>query len=421
MAAKLEELKTINVEHNELEHKSNESKDTQLKGIDDNEIKHDTLHSFHSTTSDNHSIKSISINNNKYNAVIDVDLLVQKQKTDEDNFKPTTIVKCAVEMTELKDENGKFIQKVLDSSPLPEHNQHAPSLYKQVTVMVATNKWLKLITNSFFWIRIFLFILSLFLAFLSASYCIAQLLEAKLDLITNCPEQRNREEIWRHSYKSSLKYENNHKLNEESQYGFTDESCWTTNKVEINTKALWYSNRYTFEWKKNINAQFLFFGLVALYCAFINVFIMITIIRDVIHIAQNIYHTKSKLYTNYEQDRLESNIPKSIKPQQKEQNVGDVSFFTKCMGHGLKLKTIYDTYLDGDTTGWIIMKFISEISEITLQSVTLLLYNGYHILDPSNSKNTYLAHKPEFIDLFACIITFNCFGSGILWICYLLK
>ncbi len=85
--------------------------------------------------------------------------------------------------------------------------------------------------DSILWIRVLLIVLSLFLFFLCSSYSIGQLLETKLDVYTTCPEPKTREEIWAHSYQKSLQ-NGEVVINEESQFGWHDESCWTTRKVE---------------------------------------------------------------------------------------------------------------------------------------------------------------------------------------------
>ena len=79
---------------------------------------------------------------------------------------------------------------------------------------------------------------------------------------------------------------------------------------------------------------------------------------------------------------------------------------------------VYSAYCAQDTTGWIISKFIAEISEILLQSNALLFYNGYDIFDPNRKNHIHQANKPHFIKLFAGIFAFNAFGSGILWFLY---
>ena len=93
----------------------------------------------------------------------------------------------------------------------------------------------------------------------------AQLVTVELDLITECKEIKSREDIWDHSYQASLKYGDGDKLNEETQFGLTNEACWSTNRIEINTHRLWYSNYYIAQWNNNINAQCIMFAFIALY------------------------------------------------------------------------------------------------------------------------------------------------------------
>ena len=71
---------------------------------------------------------------------------------------------------------------------------------------------------------------------LSVSFCLGQIIDTKLDIITECPEPRR-----------LRKYGDIHMMHmlaiiimdEESQFGITKESCWTTKKIEINTNELW--------------------------------------------------------------------------------------------------------------------------------------------------------------------------------------
>ncbi len=100
-------------------------------------------------------------------------------------------------------------------------------------------------------------LLSLLLLALSAAYCIGQLLKVELKLLTECKNPKTREEIWRHSYEVS----NNGELNYESQYGDTDEPCWTTRELQINTDKLWYSNQYTHKWISTPNYSFYLFAI----------------------------------------------------------------------------------------------------------------------------------------------------------------
>ena len=83
---------------------------------------------------------------------------------------------------------------------------------------IKDNKWWKFFTNFLFYIRILVLLLTTLLLFLSTSYALAQLLEAKLDVITECPKPKTREEIWQHSYEATFKYPPDQILNEETMY-----------------------------------------------------------------------------------------------------------------------------------------------------------------------------------------------------------
>eukprot|EP01083_Nonionella_stella_P081792 225519_1 len=270
----------------------------------------------------------------------------------------------------------------------------------------ATNKWVKLFLSIYLWSRLFIFLLSVILLVLSVSYFMGQLLHTKLDLITLCPEPKTREQIWRHSYESSLKsqYHTNgaFTLNEESQYGFTDEPCWSTRQIDINTDELWHTNKYIYAWQ-SMGWKAILFALVAVYALVIIMYNLFTMVSDIISIANNTIHTKSGLFT------IDSNKTETI-----DSNKTLSKLISKCR----HCASFYVKYLGSDTTGWIVISFISEISEFLLQSQALLLYNGYHLFDPHSTKDVYLPNKPQYIHLFAAIIAFNCLGSGILWLCY---
>ncbi len=91
--------------------------------------------------------------------------------------------------------------------------------------------------DKLFWIRISVLMLSVFLFILSTAYALAQVVETKLDVVTRCPEPKTREQIWRHSYESAVRDGNGDVvMSEESMFGFTDDSCWTTRALTIDTE-----------------------------------------------------------------------------------------------------------------------------------------------------------------------------------------
>ena len=84
-------------------------------------------------------------------------------------------------------------------------------------------------------------------------------------------------------------------------------------------------------------------------------------------------HTKSILYHYY------------INQQQSNNNNNSNKQETAFRNQYNKLKMMYNKYFKTDTTGWIILSFINELTEIILQSQALYLYNGYNVFDPNNS------------------------------------
>eukprot|EP01083_Nonionella_stella_P007708 22207_1 len=276
------------------------------------------------------------------------------------------------------------------------------------------DKWCKLCTNPLFWNRFMLFVLSLLLLTLSSCYCVAQLLNVELDLITECAPL-DRRDIWSHSWSSASKYGD--ALNEESQYGYTDDDCYTTNKYQIDTEKLWNNNWYKVHWEEQPNPFCILFGLMACYCVSITIYIAYTMVTDVIYNARNILHKKSKLFQTSETETTFKKKKKvcrctCTRSKKKEKKVPVI------LRRMRQIKDVYDRYMSMDTTGWVSKMFLSECIEIVLQSQALFLYNGYNLFGEANSID--LANKSLFITVFTSIISANCFASAILWSCYAL-
>eukprot|EP01083_Nonionella_stella_P306926 1076857_1 len=268
------------------------------------------------------------------------------------------------------------------------------------------HKWKKLMMNPLFFGRMLVLILSLILLGLSVAYCIGQLLTIKLELVKNCTP-KTKEEIWRHSYNSSLKKEYHDKdgafiMNEESEFGYTTDPCWTTKTVDISTEGLWHNNQFYPKWDFHEMAgissgKAIVFGLNALFCVIVMVYNVITMIMDMRDCVR--LHTKSRYFT-----------ANSLKHSRNRTHEHKMS----------RLKNAYHNYFDGDTTGWIILHIFGELLELFVQSQALLLYGGYNVWDPHHSNDIYLANKPGFLMMFAAIISLNCFCSGVLWCSYAL-
>eukprot|EP01083_Nonionella_stella_P303474 1050693_1 len=307
-----------------------------------------------------------------------------------------------------------------DSDDYHSHNQYnddndlkekCAAIRQDIAENYIKFKWKKLFTNRLFCSRISTSILAILLLGVSTAYCIGQTCRTELDLITPCNEPKTRKEIWEHSAEISLKSADPGAMTPETYYGWTDDSCWTTKRSEINERTLWYSNKYTYQWvQQPINVKMVLFALTSLYCALIIAYTVKETLEDIICIHRNILHKKSSLYIY----------------QGMHNNTNRISHTAGAKGEGIwlncfrNMRAWYKANAAADTSFWIAMMFANEFIEILLQSQALLLYNGYHLFDPNHQNDIYLANKPEFIITFAVILAFNCFGSALCWLLYAL-
>lgn len=91
-------------------------------------------------------------------------------------------------------------------------NTQLPHPSGDTNKIVIEHQWIRLFTNCLFWSRIFILFFSIFVLILSVLYSLAQLVTVELDLITSCDQTKTPQEIWQHSYETSL--ENGGKLDE---------------------------------------------------------------------------------------------------------------------------------------------------------------------------------------------------------------
>eukprot|EP01084_Bolivina_argentea_P268089 455261_1 len=277
---------------------------------------------------------------------------------------PTTTVNCNIEMIETKhDDNDNIQSKIHNALKSTNHQQ---------TVAQKFNKDVVFFRDYLFWIRIIVLILSIFLLIISTSYCASQLIDVKLQIFTPCNTSgkgKTTEEIWKHSYK--IYEEHGQVMDVESQHG-KDDRCMIKHAIGTYNPNIWYYNQYiTSDWKTSIsNAYIVFFGLLSIFLIIVIVLNILTLITDIITIKQNQLHKKSSLYNEY---MMEDNKSKKTDVQ-KEIDINDTikNKLIKC------LKALHGKYFADDTTGWILMKFISELTEFIIQSQVLFLYNGYN-------------------------------------------
>eukprot|EP01083_Nonionella_stella_P164371 543749_1 len=268
-------------------------------------------------------------------------------------------------------------------------------------------KWRKLIQNRLFYNRIPTCIVAMLLLFVSVTYCIGQTCHTQLDLVTKCPIRKTREQIWKHSGEVQLrKYQSKTQITRETQWGWSDDACYTTKRSEINTYALWHSNKYKYEWVDNpFNTKTILFALTSIYCVVIIAYGVGETVRDIVDVKNNTLHKQSYLYRHQHASGG---------------NQGKVKAESMWLNYFRTIRAWYKKYLSNDTSAWIVLMFIGEVIEISVQCQALLLYNGYNVFDPSNERDVYLASKPHLIRIFAAILAFNIFGSGLCWLFYVL-
>jgi len=277
--------------------------------------------------------------------------------------------------------------------------EYAPSLSAAAAMTTPQNNsstpWKDLLLSPFFCGRVFLLLLALALSTLSAAYSLAQQVEVKLSLITFCPEPKTQEAIWRHSYEAGME-DGEIAITEESQWGRTDDDCWTTRSLQVQSGRLWGGNSYTHSWS-GINAYSVMFAVLAVFAVGsggLNVYSMAV---DAIDAAENRLHCKSKGYID------------CVRHLQQTQSI----FHFEKRPIVVLLNSMKRTYRR--LNGWIASVFVSETLEIILQSQALLLHNGYRLF----SDGEYLANKPDAILLFAVLISANCLIVASLWLLYL--
>eukprot|EP01084_Bolivina_argentea_P138239 243416_1 len=191
--------------------------------------------------------------------------------------------------------------------------------------------------------------------------------------------------------------------------GGTNEGCWSSKGININNKVLFSSSNQPFDSKFNYSINNIIkssiFGVFALllfvsFCYF-HIFVFI---RDT-------FRYYSGYYINYVPHLLE--LDRNSCSKHKE----------KCLDS--KCGKCVERLFGEDRCLWITQLILSEIIEISLQTIVCLKYNGMYIVLNINqlkidiNKGDFsLAEKREFVLLFAFIIGFNCMFTGFFWILY---
>ena len=262
----------------------------------------------------------------------------------------------------------------------------------------------KLLKNPMCWGRIVTLILALMLLLLSGAYCIAQELRVELQLLTTCDSPKEQEEIWEHSYRSGLQADGEVVMNEQSQYGHTEEACWTTKSMEWDTDQIWFSNHYVYRWRDPFvfNVKFLLYLLMSLFILIFAVYDTRSMVSDFNALRNGKLHEKCPKF-----EQFELNTPSG--PLEHE----TVSHrFHRIYN---RIETVYWKYCGYDTTGWVLSSILSGFLELFIQTRAILIYNGF---DESIAFEKSLAMKPGYILLFSCILCLNAVATGLSWLGY---
>ena len=69
------------------------------------------------------------------------------------------------------------------------------------------------------------------------------MLTVELDVVTRCDgDTKNQTQIFEHSLAAGTAPNGEVLVTEQSPYGWSEEACWTTHQIEVNTDLLWKRN-----------------------------------------------------------------------------------------------------------------------------------------------------------------------------------
>ena len=154
----------------------------------------------------------------------------------------------------------------------------------------------------------------------------------------------------------------------------------------------------------NINVKCVLFGFMAVLCAFTMLFTGVNILIDLHDACKGTLHTRSKSYRKYVKECVSRRNTYDHDPITRDDEIEEKAEIVEAkhytdngdetrMNCVKSVGRLYATYFAQDTTGWIIIAFISEITELLIQSDAMMVYNGYSIFDPNHEKNIYQANK----------------------------
>ena len=179
---------------------------------------------------------------------IEMQTLEGNNRINENNRGPTSTVAASIDIVFTDDMDIKDESDEERNHRTVAENQRINQQRIEGLRQFSNTKWRDLVLNPLFWGRALILFWAAILLLLSSTYCIAQRLDVELSLITECPEPKTLEDIWKHSYLQSL-VDGTEVMNDESMRGWSHESCWTTRKIEIDADRLWFSNQFVPQWR----------------------------------------------------------------------------------------------------------------------------------------------------------------------------
>eukprot|EP01084_Bolivina_argentea_P262316 443547_1 len=175
--------------------------------------------------------------------------------------------------------------------PTPRMSSISPTMSVDITYKAA--KMRELFKNKYFYNRMLVLLLSLIIFILSLFYCIGQILNIRLNLITLCDEEKDIVDIYKfNAGRIGTKIKTNKIINE-----LPPSSCQSTLNVNINEDTLWNENNIGYEWI-DYNWQFVLFLILCTYSIIITIYGIQSLVRDIIAFKKNVLHQKSLQYKN---------------------------------------------------------------------------------------------------------------------------
>eukprot|EP01084_Bolivina_argentea_P262053 443068_1 len=303
------------------------------------------------------------------------------------------LIETSIELQDMP-RHGKTQQVTQPISPTSPSSETMDAI-SNYTTNNSKPSYIDLFTNGLFLSRILILLITMFCFILSLFYTLGQILSLQLSEFW-CPKTTI-EEVHANSKAKNLN-------------GGQGNACWRTKLFVVNSKALWSSESYDFEWEFQDKNILKFTGFMVITVILL-VLIIIYIYRLV---SDTILYRKQKLGKKRIHKRILTKQQISLHKTNKTQK-------SQCCVFVYKLYETYWKLFHTDSGLWCAKKLLTEIFELFVQTTALLYYNGYQLLSSPNDDEVILAYKSEYIILFATFLSINSMFAGITWLLYVVK